>query len=70
MILELQFVAFIRIFFGQCYVRFPNKEPLSFFSGFEQKQKNLVFQIHLFKKGLNNQMAAVILQVIPSFYTK
>ena len=34
-----------------------------------KKWKYLVFQIHLFRKPRNNQMAAVMLQVIPSFYT-
>ena len=29
-----------------------------------------VFQIHLFRKRRNNQMTAVMLQVIPSFYSK
>ena len=41
----------------------------TFFDRFVQKAVYLVFQIHLFRKRRNNQMAAVILQVIPSFYT-
>ena len=84
MTLELHFVNYIRISgghcqvtfpykeilsnFEQCDVTFPYRELLSFFGGFVQK-KPLVFQNHLFRKRRNNQMAAVMLQVIPSFYT-
>ena len=44
-------------------------ETLSFFGNFMEKVKVSFFQIHLFRKRRNNQMAAVMLQVIPSFYT-
>ena len=44
-------------------------EPLSFLVGLYKKYKYRVFQIHLIRKRLNNQMAAVMLQVIPGFYT-
>ena len=37
MILELQFVTSIQIFFGHCHVAFPYMEPLSFFGRFVQK---------------------------------
>ena len=68
-ILELQLVSYIRIFFGHCHVTFPYKEPLSFFGRFVQKLKVTCFQIHLFRNWPNSQMAAVMLQVIPSVYT-
>ena len=45
-------------------------EPLSFYGRFVQKVIVLVFQIHLFRKRLNNQMVAVMLKAIPSFYTR
>ena len=83
---ELHFVTYIRIsfghchvifpykeilsFFGPCHVTFPYTEPLSFFGRFVQKKYYLVFQIHLFRKQRNIQVAAVLLQVIPSFYTE
>ena len=58
-------------FFGHCQVTFLYMEPLSFFGRIVQKY--LVFQIHLFRKRRNRKelqrMAAVMLQVIPSFYT-
>ena len=43
-------------------------EPLFVFGRFVQKIVS-VFQIHLFRKRRNNQMAAVMFQVIPRFYT-
>ena len=69
MILEQQFVTYICIILGQCHVTFPFMETLSFFGRFVQKIIESCFQIHLFRKRLNNHMAAVMLQVIPSFYT-
>ena len=85
MILELHFVTYIRIFsghyhvtfpyrdvhsfFGPCHLTFPYIQPVSLFSRFVQKKSYLVFQFHLIRKRRNNQMAAVILQVTPSFYT-
>ena len=84
--MELHFVTFIRIsfghchvtfpykeilsFFGHCHVTFPYMEPLSFFGMCVKKSEYLAFQIHLFRKRRNNELAAVMLQVIPSFYTK
>ena len=46
-------------------------EPLSFFGRFAQKLIVSCFfsQIHLFKKRRNNEVATVMLQVTPSFYT-
>ena len=44
-------------------------EPVSLFGWFVQNVITSLFQIHLIRKQLNNPMAAVILQVIPSFYT-
>ena len=43
-------------------------EPLSIFGGFVQKVLVSCFSDPLFKKRRNNQMAAVMLQVIPSVY--
>ena len=78
------FLFFISILFGHCHVTSPYKEVTSlfghchatstymeplFFGRFEQKVKYLVFQIHSFRKGLNNQIAAVMLQAISSLYT-
>ena len=40
-----------------------------FLLGLYKKWYYLVFQIHLFRQRRSNQMAAVMLQVIPSFYT-
>ena len=84
-ILELKFVTFIRTFFGhshvtfpykevfslfgQCHVTFPNKETISFFGKNVQKEILFLFQIHLLWKRLNNQMAALTLQLISSYYT-
>ena len=57
--------------FGQCHVTFPYMQPFSFFGRFVQKLKIscFFFQFPLFRKRLNNQMAAVLLQVFSSFYT-
>ena len=44
-------------------------EPLSFFGSFLQKLKYLVFQIYSLRKRRNIQMAAVMLQLIPSCQT-
>ena len=44
-------------------------EPPSFFGRFVGKYMYLVFQIHLFRKRLNYKMAAVMLQMVPSFNT-
>ena len=85
MILELQFVAYIRLFFLalsrdvsvfiDCQMIIPYKE-ISFL-GFCQAisfleeiyKKNFVFFNHLFRKRFNNQKAALMLQVIPGFRT-
>ena len=68
-------------FFGHCLVTIPYMEPLSFFGRFVQKVRVSFFQIHLFRKRRNrkerqrkgertySKMAAVMLQVILSFYT-
>ena len=56
-------------FLGHCHATLPYMEPLSFFGRFVQKVIYLVFQVHLLRKRRNNQIAAVLLQVIPSFYT-
>ena len=85
MILELHFLTYIRIFFGHGYVTFPYKEIpsflghchltfpymelLSFFGRFVQKVKVSCFSDSFVRKRRNNQMAAVMLQVSPSFYT-
>ena len=45
---------------------FPSKESPSLFGTILQKQYNFVSQVHSFRKRLNNQMAAFMLQVIPS----
>ena len=46
-------------------------EPLSFFGRFVQKViESCFFQIHLFRTRRNFQMAAILLQSIPSFYAK
>ena len=86
LILELQYVTYVRIFFGRWQVTFPYEEihpifgqshvtcpyiePLSFVVGLHKKQVYFVFQIHLFRKQLYNQKAAVMLLVISSFYAK
>ena len=58
-------------FFGHCHVKFPYMEPLPFSGMFVQKViVYLVFRIRLFRKQRSSQMAAVMLQVIPSFHTK
>ena len=41
-----------------------------FLVGFYKKLYKIVFQIHFLRKRLNNQMAAVVLQVIPTFCAK
>ena len=56
-------------FFGPCHVAFPYTEPLSFLVGLYKKYLYLVFHNHLLRKRRNNQMAAVRLQAISSFYT-
>ena len=45
-------------------------ERLSFFGRFVQKVIVSCFEIHLFRKRRNIQMAAFMLQSIPSFYAK
>ena len=58
--------------FGHCHVTSPYMELLSFFGRFVQKViLSCFFKIHLLRKrrNSNNQMAAVMLQVIPSFHT-
>ena len=85
MILELEAVFLIRLFCSHCQVTFsfeeifsyfcpclgtfPYMELLSFSNSFVQwiVKKN---QIFLFKKRLNNQIAAVMLQVTPSYHEK
>ena len=85
MILVLNFVTYIRMFLVIVTWHFPIRRffpflvsvtwnfqiwnLFTFLVGVYKKQKFLVFQIHLFRKRRNNQMAAVMLQVIPSFYT-
>ena len=54
-------------FFGQCHVSSPCMEALSFFGRFGQKV--VIFPSDSFdQKRLNNQMAAVMLQVIRRFH--
>ena len=48
--------------FGHCHVILP------FLVGLYKKLWNFVFQVHLFGKQFNSRMAAVMLQVMPSFY--
>ena len=55
-------------FFGYCGVTFPYMAPF-FFSRFVQNVKYLVFEVQLMRKRLINQMVAVLLQVITSFFT-
>ena len=57
-------------FVGHCHMTFPCMQPLSFFGRFLQKVIVSVFQIHLFRKRRNYQMAAIVKQSIPSYYTK
>ena len=63
----------ILCFFGHCHVTSPYMEPLSFFGRLVHKVIVFFFQIHLFRKRHNRKklqrMAAVMLQVIPGFYT-
>ena len=69
-------------FFGRCHLTFPYKEPLSFFGRSVKKVKVSCFsdsfvQKTTQRKGASvegslrtgSKMAAVMLQVIPSFYT-
>ena len=86
MILELLFVTFICIYFGHCHVRFPYEEILSFVGHCHVtfpyikvisilgnslcNSKICCFQIHFVNFYRNFQMAAIMLQSIPSFYTK
>ena len=60
-------------FFGHCHVTFPYMELLSFFGRFEQKVIVSYFSYSIFRKRCNRKelqrMAAVMIQVIPSFYT-
>ena len=69
-------------FFGHCHLTFPYMEPLSFFGSFVQKAKVCCFSDSFVQKTtqqkgasaegslrLGGKMAAVMLQVIPSFYT-
>ena len=67
MILRLQFVSYIRIFWPLS--RDISTNGTSFPFGRFEKKHNLIFQIDLFRKRRNSQMAAVLLQMIPSFYT-
>ena len=64
-------------FFGHCHVSFPYMEPLSIFGGIVQLILKLVFSDSFVKnttqrKGASadGKMAAIMLQTIPSFYTK
>ena len=82
---ELHFVTSILISCGHCHVTFPYKEifsffghchvtirymePLSFFGRFVQKVIVSCFSDYSVQKRRNNQMAPVMLHVIPSFYT-
>ena len=43
-------------------------ETQSFFGKIVQKQPNFVFQNRLFRRRVNNQIAAVMLQLIPKIY--
>ena len=86
MILELLFVTYKRIFFGHCHVTFPYKEIHSFvghchvafpymllFSILGNSlcnSKTCCFQIHFVTSYHKIQMAAIMLQTIPSFYAK
>ena len=64
-------------FFGHCHVSFPYMELLSFFGGIVQLILKLVLSDSFVKtttqlKGASadGKMAAIMLQTIPSFYTK
>ena len=86
MILELLFFTYILIFFGHCHVTFPYNEILSFVGHchvtFPYMQvffilgirlcnsKNCCFQIHFVTSYRKIQMAANMLQTIPSSYAK
>ena len=97
MILELNFVTYIRMFlslsrdisisgdsflFGHCHLTFPHMELLTFFGRFVKKVivsciSSWFVQKTMEQKGVSaeqslrtrGKMAAVIIQVIPSFYT-
>ena len=69
MIFELEFVTYIRMPFGYCHVKFPYMELLSFFSSFVQKVLVSCFSDSLVQKTTQQSDVAVLLQVIPSFYT-
>ena len=57
-------------YFGHCDLIFQYTEPLFFFSRFVQKVVCFISEIHSFRRRLNIQVAAVMLQVIPSFHAK
>ena len=70
-------------FLGHCHLTFPYMEPLSFFGRFVQKVKVSCFSDSIVQKTTQQKgasaegslrtegkMAAVMLQVTPSFYTK
>ena len=56
--------------FCQFHMLFQYMEPLSFFGRLIQKVKYFLLQVYSFGKRLNDQMAALRLQVIPSFHSK
>ena len=60
-------------FFGHCHVTFPYKESLSFYGSFVQNVRVSCFSDSFVQKTTQQKelqrMAAVMLQVIPSFHT-
>ena len=70
MILELLFVTFIRLLFGHCHVTIPCMYVFSIFGNSLCSSKTCCFQIHFVTSYRNIQMAAIMLQTIPSFYAK
>ena len=66
----------ILFFFGHCHVTFPYMEPLSFFGRFLEKVTLFCFSDSFVQKitqqkgaSADDKIAAVMLQVIPCFYT-
>ena len=84
--MELLSVTYIRTFFSHCHVTFPYKEILSFVGHCHMtfpylkvfsilgislcKSKTCCFRIHFVTSYRKIQMAAIMLQTIPSFYAK
>ena len=83
MIMELQNFYYLSFFFGNCHVIipyeeisfsgdwndfFPYMQVSPFLLNMYKQSITLCLQIHMFRQRLNNQIAAAMLQVMPTLY--